>query len=408
MRVLLVNKYFYLKGGSETSFFNTAQVLEKNGHSVSFFSMDHPENFQSPYTKYYVSNVDYEGASSLSKTFKASLQLLYSREARTKLERLLDEEKPDVVHLHNIHHQISPSILHTLKKYDLPVIMTLHDYKMVCPVYTLMSKGQICERCKNKNFYHCTLLRCSKNSLVKSLLNTLEMYLHHSLLHVYDIVDTFLSPSLFLKTKLEDMGFKRSIFHLPNFIDSNQFTPSYSWEDPSLVYLGRLSKEKGIFTLLQAVEGLPIKCRIYGEGPEKDNISRWIADKSLTNVQLCGHIPQDKLKTKVRKAMFVVLPSEWYENSPFSVLESFALGKPVIGSRIGGIPELVEDKKNGLTFEPGDARDLRKNILYLLDNSERIRGLGEYARHHVEQKFCPGKYYKALIKIYAEAKDNRI
>ena len=408
MRVLLVNKYFYLKGGSETSFFNTAQVLKKNGHSISFFSMDHPENLQSPYAKHFVSNVDYEGASSLPKTFKASLQLLYSREARTKLERLLDEETPDVVHLHNIHHQISPSILHTLKKYDLPVIMTLHDYKMVCPVYTLMSKGQICERCKNKNFYHCTLLRCSKNSLAKSLLNTMEMYMHHNLLHVYDIVDTFLSPSLFLKTKLEDMGFKKSIFHLPNFIDSNQFTPSYSWENPSLVYLGRLSKEKGIFTLLQAVEGLPIECRIYGEGPEKDNISRWIADKSLTNVQLCGHIPQDRLKTKVRKAMFVVLPSEWYENSPFSVLESFALGKPVIGSRIGGIPELVEDEKNGLTFEPGNARDLRKNILYLLDNSERIRALGEYARHYVEQNFCPEKYYKTLIKIYAEAKDNRI
>jgi glycosyltransferase involved in cell wall biosynthesis len=407
MRVLLVNKFFFLKGGSEASFFNTASILKKNGHIVSFFSMDHPENRQSPYAKHFVSHVDYEGPRSLSKTLKASLQILYSREARTKLERLLDEERPDVVHLHNIHHQISPSILFTLKKYDLPVIMTLHDYKMVCPVYTLISKGQICERCKNKNFYHCTVLRCSKNSLAKSLLNTLEMYLHHSLMHVYDSVDTFISPSLFLKTKLEDMGFKKRIVHLPHFIDSDRFAPSYSWENPSLVYFGRLSKEKGIFTLLQAIKGLSVECRIYGDGPEKKNIIQWIADKNLTNVQLCGHVSQERLKTEIQKAMFVVLPSEWYENSPFSVHESFALGKPVIGSRIGGIPEIVQDEKNGLTFEPGNAEDLRKNILYLLSNSERIRGLGENARCHVEKNYSPEKYYETLIKIYAEATENK-
>lgn len=405
MRVLLVNKFFYLKGGSETSFFNTASVLAKNGHRVSFFSMDHPENIQSAYTKHFVAHVDYEESSSLFKTIQASMKILYSREAKKKLEGLLEEEMPDIVHLHNIHHQISPSILSALKKFNIPAVMTLHDYKMVCPVYTLMSKGRICERCKNRTFYHCALLRCSKNSVTKSLLSTLEMYLHHSFLHVYEEIDTFLSPSLFLKTKLEDMGFKKRIVQLPHFIDSSQISPKFTWENSSLVYFGRLSKEKGIFTLLKAVEDLPVECRIYGDGPEKVNINRWIADKSLTNVTLCGHISQDELKGEVKRAMFVVLPSEWYENSPFSVLESFALGKPVIGSNIGGIPELVEDQKNGLIFEPGNPEDLRKNILNLLDNSERIRGLGENARQCVEQNFSPGKYYEALIKIYAEAKD---
>lgn len=406
MKILLINKFFFVKGGSETSLFDTAAILEKNGHTVSFFAMAHPENRASSCTKYFVSHVDYDNSRSLSGTMKASFRLLYSWEARKKLERLLEEEKPDMAHLHNIHHQISPSILHTLKKHDLPIVLTLHDYKMVCPVYTLMLKGHICEKCRRGKFYHCFVHRCCKNSLAKSLLNTTEMYLHHNLLHIYDLVDVFISPSEFLKNKLLDMGFKGKIVLLPNIIDPVRFEPSFSWEKNRIIYFGRLSREKGIFTLLQAIEDLPIECQLFGEGPEKEKILQWIATKKMANVKLCGYVPQERLKEEVRKAMFVVLPSEWYENNPLSVLESFALGKPVIGSRIGGIPELVKDGKTGLTFEAGSAGELRKNILYLLDNSEKIRGLGKNARRYIEKNYTPEIHYRELMKIYAIARDD--
>ncbi|MGD9345436.1 MAG: glycosyltransferase [Candidatus Aminicenantes bacterium] len=406
MKVLLVNKFFFLKGGSETSLFDTAALLEKRGHAVSFFSMEHPANRESQYAKYFVSNVDYDNPSSFSEKLKASIRILYSWEARKKLDRLLEKERPDIVHLHNIHHQISPSILHTLKKKDLPVALTLHDYKMVCPVYTLMRNGRPCEKCRHKRFYHCTTGLCCKGSFAKSLLNTLEMYLHHKWLHVYDLVDVFLSPSEFLRNKLLEMGFKGRIVHLPNVIDTAGFDPSYSWKEEHIVYFGRLSKEKGLYTLLQAAQGLPVECRIFGEGPERERLLQWIAEKKMDNVHLCGHVSQEKLKEEVRKAMFVVLPSEWYENNPLSVLEAFALGKPVVGARIGGIPELVRDEETGLTFEPGNAAELKKNILYLLDDSEKIMSLGKKARQHVERNNAPELHFQKLMNIYSTAKDN--
>jgi len=406
MKVLLVNKFFFLKGGSETSLFDTAALLEKKGHAVSYFSMEHPENHESSYAKYFVSNVDYENPRSFSEKLKASVRILYSWEARKKLERLIDVEKPDMVHLHNIHHQISPSILHTLEKRDLPVVLTLHDYKMVCPVYTLMRDGRVCERCRQKRFYHCTIGLCCKGSFAKSLLNSLEMYLHHNWLHLYDRVDVFLSPSEFLKNKLLEMGFKGKIAHLPNVIDTTRFEPSYSWEGEKIAYFGRLSKEKGLYTLLRAVEGLPLECQIFGDGPEKENILRWITEKNLGNVRLWGHLTQEKLKEELRKAMFVVLPSQWYENNPLSVLEAFALGKPVVGARIGGIPELVRDGETGLTFEPGNIGELKKNILYLSNDSEKIMSLGKTARQHVERNYAPEIHYQKLMDIYKRAKDN--
>jgi glycosyltransferase involved in cell wall biosynthesis len=230
------------------------------------------------------------------------------------------------------------------------------------------------------------------------------MYLHHSLLHVYNNVDVFISPSEFLKNKLIEMEFNGNIVHLPNMIDPDCFEAKYSWENERIVYFGRLSEEKGIYTLLQAVEGLPVECQIYGDGPEKEKILQWITEKKLVNVELCGHVPHEVLKEEVQRAMFVILPSEWYENNPLSVLEAFALGKPVIGARIGGIPELVKNEETGLTFEPGHVGELRKNILYLLDNSEKIKSLGKSARLHIEQNYTPDIHYEKLMNIYSEAK----
>lgn len=400
MKILLINKFFFLKGGSEKSFFDTANLLQKKGHSVVFFSMSHPENFESQFSRYFLSEIDFEGINDFKSIWRASFRILYSGEARNKLKRLVQEESPDIVHLHNIHHQISPSILHPLKNFNIPVVQTLHDYKVVCPVYTMLSQGKLCERCRDRKFYHCSIQRCSKDSFLKSILNTLEMYLHHSILRIYRLVDAFISPSQFLIDKVNEMGFKGKFFYLPNSINTEDYSNTNIWKKHTIVYFGRLSKEKGIYTLLQAVKGLPVECLIFGDGPERENLAMMVKRENIVNISLCGYVSQIQLQSEIQKSMFVILPSEWYENNPYAVIEAFAMGKAVIGSRIGGIPELIKDHKTGLTFEPGSAEELRKNILYLLNNSEKIMTLGANAKRFIERNYNQEYHYQKLMKIY--------
>lgn len=399
MKILLANKYFYLKGGADCVFLDSAKLLSNKGHKVIFFSMHHPKNLYSAYEKYFVSNVDYEKGGIKNK-IDSTIKLLYSFEAKRKAEELIKEEKPDVAHLHNIYHQISPSIIHALKKFKVPIVMTLHDYKMVCPSYSMLSDGKICESCNNGKYYHCFSKKCVKDSKAKSLLNTIEMYLHHKILHIYDMIDVFISPSMFLKAKLEEMGFKGKVVHLPNFVNLEDYEPQYDWQENSIVYFGRLSKEKGLFTLIESMKGLNIKLKIIGEGPLKESLESRVRSCGLENIKFTGYKGGDELKDEIRKAMFIILPSEWYENNPRSIIEGFALGKPAIGARIGGIPELVKDNETGLTFEPWNADDLKRKILQLLENPSEISRMGKIARKMVDEEFNPEIHYEKLMKIY--------
>jgi glycosyltransferase involved in cell wall biosynthesis len=407
MKILLANKYYYLKGGAEVSFFETAKLLEIKGHKVIFFSMQHPQNYASEYEKYFVSNVDYENDGFKNK-IDASLKLLYSFEAKKKIEELIAREKPDIAHLNNIYHQISPSILHSLKKFRIPMIMTLRDYKMVCASYSMLNNGNVCEACKDDKYYNCVLKGCVKYSCGKSLLNTIEMYLHHKLLHIYDLVDVFISPSRFLKSKLEEMGFKGKIVYLPNFVRLEEFKPQFEWQENSIVYFGRLSKEKGLFTLIEALKGIDIKLKIIGEGPIRKSLELGVRSNEVNNVEFLGYKCGEELKNEIKKSMFVVLPSEWYENNPRSIIEGFALGKPAVASRIGGIPELVKDKETGLTFDPGNANDLSEKIKELLGNKSLLKKMGENARRFVEVELNQEVHYKKLIEIYNAAMNRGI
>ncbi len=403
MKILLVNKFFYPKGGSEISFFETAKLLEERGHKVVFFAMEHPDNLPSSYAKFFVSRVDYEGDGSVFEKVKVAERLLYSFESKRKIRSLIEEEKIDIVHLNNIHHQISPSILHTFKNFNLPLVMSLRDYKMVCPTYSLLAKGTLCDRCRGGKYYWCFLNHCSKDSYLKSALNTLEMYLHHKILHIYELVDTFISPSLFLKKKIREMGFKGEVIHLPNFVKLTDFQPSYDYKKRPIIYFGRLSREKGLFTLLKGVEGLHLKLRIIGDGPLRKELERKVKGDKSNKVFFAGHKQSEELRKEIRESMFVVLPSECYENSPRTVIEAFALGKPVIGARTGGIPELVRDGETGLTFEAGNTGDLRDKIGTLLKNPQVISQMGRRARRWVEEEFNPEKHYQGLMEIYRKA-----
>lgn len=406
MKILLINKFLYPKGGDAISTLATGKLLRDKGEEVSFWGMDYPENSGFPYRRYFVSPINFNKRGGIKSQFKAASRILYSREAKKKLEVFINlVGRPDIVHLNNIAHQISPSILHIFRKYRTPMVMTLRDYKLVCPAYLLLAKGQPCEKCKNGRYYWCFINRCTKDSYLKSLVNTLEMYLHHCLLNIYDLIDVFISPSQFLKQKFREMGFKREIFYLPNFLFLDEFIPDYHFKERAIVYVGRLSGEKGLFTLLEAFNGLECKLKIIGEGPQKENLKLKVEKEKIDNIDFLGYKSRDELKDIVRQAMALVLPSECYENNPRSILEAFALGKPVIASRMGGIPELVRDNETGLTFKAGDKLDLKNKILYLIKNIDRFEEMGRKARKFTEENFNPEKHYQKLLNIYQMAID---
>ena len=404
MKILLVNKYFFRRGGSEASFFEEADLLEKKGHKVVHFAMAHPRNIHSPYSSYFVSQVKFEEAASWPQKAKAGGRMLFSWQARQRLAALIKAEKPDVAHLHNIYHQISPSILPVLKKANVPVVLTFHDYKFLCPVYTLYRGGRICEECRSGRFIHCLQHKCSKNSYLKSALNTLEMYLHHSVFRVYDLVDCYICPSLNLKNKLADRIDAHKLFFLANFIAEIPPVSPFPVGHKTIVYFGRLSREKGLSTLLKAIKGLDVRCLIIGEGPERTALEKIIKEEGLDKVAFLGYLQPKELQVYIRQAAFTVLPSEWYENSPRAVLESFALGRAVVASRLGGLPELVIDNETGLTFEAGNALDFREKILQLLENPQKAEEIGRRARRFVQEQLGSEGHYESLMKIYETAR----
>ena len=400
MKTLLINKFLYPKGGDAVCTLDTGALLKTHGHEVAFWGMSHPENADFPYAEYFVDNVDYGVSGGIKGRLRMAANLLYSLEAKRKVAKVIDQMRPDIVHLHNFAHQISPSILHVFKKQKVPVVMTMHDYKLVCPAYTMLVQDNVCERCKGGRYYQCFNNRCTKNSRFKSLLNTVEMYLHHRFLHIYDLIDVFISPSRFLKEKVEEMGFRGQVVHLPNFVKIEEFEPSYEPQEKSIVYVGRLSREKGIPALIEAVKGLDATLKIIGDGPLKESLEEDVQRQKIKNIEFLGYKSSKELKSEIKKSMFFVLPSECYENNPRSVIEAFALGKPVIGARIGGIPELVKDKETGLTFESGNIGDLRDKINHMLNNPEKVSEMGRNGREFVEKEFNAEKHYERLMPIY--------
>lgn len=407
LKVLLINKFLYRRGGDAIATLNTGNLLHSKGHRVGFWGMAHPANPRYSYDELFVSNKDFNTPANLSQRIRLAVNILYSWEAKIKIEKLIRLDRPDIIHLNNFAHQISPSVLHSFKKYNIPVVMTMHDYKNVCASYSMLVKEKICEACRGERYYQCFLKSCVKNSRAKSLFNTVEMYLHHKVLHIYDLIDIFISPSMFLKNKVEEMGFKRRIIPLPNFVNVEEYTPQYGWTEEYIVYFGRLASEKGLFTLIEAVKGLDVKLKIIGDGPLRRGLEDRVNHLSLKKVELLGYKTGNELKDIVRNSMLVVVPSEWYENFGLVIGESFALGKPVIAACIGGIPESVKDNETGLTFEPGNAQDLADKIRTLIKQPDLIVEMGKKARRFAESKLNREEHYSGLMAIYQQAMGKR-
>ncbi len=408
MKVLIINKFLYNRGGDAIVALNTGELLEKNEHEVVFWGMKNALNKSFAHDDLFIDEIDLNMVGGVKNRLRAAGNMLYSYEAKRKVETLIERVgKPDIVHLHNFAHQISPSILDVFRRYNIPCVMTMHDYKMVCASYTLLSDGQLCEKCAGANYFSCFREGCVKDSKTKSLLNSVEMYLHHKIFHIYDHIDLFISPSRFLKDKVQAMGFKRPIEVLPNFVDISD-EPDDDVYSKTICYVGRLSKEKGISTLLEAMKILPeIGLKIMGDGPWRKELENKVRLENLKNIVFLGHLSGNKFKEEIRSCRFSVSPSEWYENNPRSIIESFALAKPVIGSRIGGIPELVRDQETGLTFECGNATDLAVKIATLMSNPEQCAAMGKRARRWVQDELNSVKHYERLLAIYQRVINKR-
>lgn len=402
MKILMVNKYYYVKGGSERYLFDIKALLEQHGHEVIPFAMKDERNFPTEYQKYFVDHVDYDAPFSLKK-LKEAARLIYSWHAREKIEALIEATRPDVVHLHMIDHQISPAILHSLHRYGIPVVQTVHQYKLVCPNYRfyIEHKNQICERCLPGKFYQPILTKCHKNSLPASLLISLEAYCHRWLGSYRKHVRLFHAPSAFMKRMLVAGGFDaQQVEHhfLVTWLDQFPFSPYY---EDYFVYLGRLSPEKGVMTLLKAMTRIKkSKLMIIGDGPQRPELEGFAKDHGISNVEFAGYKSKDEVKELLSHAAFTVVPSEWYENSPLVIYEAFAMGKPVIGATIGGITEFIEPNKDGLHFPPGDDRVLAECIQSLLDQPKKVAELGRHARDKAERLFSPKEHYQWLSRVY--------
>jgi glycosyltransferase involved in cell wall biosynthesis len=400
MKILFVNKYYHPSGGPEKVVLQSKEKLESLGDKVILFSMQHPRNLATPYSKYFVSNVDYNGSNSILNKTRMALNIFYSWEAKKKMELLLDEEKPDIAHLHNIYHQISPSILPALKKRNIPVVMTLHDFKLVCPNYIFLREGQLCEECEGKHFYKAVKYKCVKGSYFKSLTCAIEMYFH-KIFRLYENVDRFIVLSQFSKERFILYGLSEDkLIFLPNYIDL-PFLPKKEINDRYILFFGRLSDKNGIYTLTKAMKRLPeIKLLILGEGEQEELISDYIRENAMRNVQILGFKQGEELRKLIRESYFTIFPNHYYHLCPMSILESFAFGKPVIGSNLGSVPELIEDGVNGLLFEPKNVEKLAEKIRYLYHHPLLAQKMGMAARERAEEKYSEEEYYKKLLGLY--------
>ena len=405
MTVLQANKFHFVKGGAERYYLDVSRRLRTRGHTVIPFAMRHARNEPSEYERYFVAEVDYHGSLGAFGKLRAAARSVYSRETVRRIDALVARERPQVAHLHNIYHQISPALVHALDRRGVPMVHTLHDYKIVCPGYLFMAGGRICECCRGGRYYRAIGHRCLLDSRAASLVGAVEAYVHRWL-RTYEKVRFFLCPSRFLLEKIAEYGVAREkLVHFPYFLPLEEYQPRYERSD-YFIYLGRLSREKGVPTLLAALRqrgGTRLTCRILGEGPLEEDLKRQAAQWGLDRVEFSGYLKGEPLQAAIRGAAFTVVPSEWYENLPFAVLESFALGTPVVGSRIGGIPEMVLDGQTGLTFPMGDSRALAEALDRMEARPEQAVEMGRAARRLIEEKYAPEPHMERLEALYARA-----
>lgn len=408
MKILLVNKFHYRRGGSETYYFSLAKALEAAGNEVIFFAMESDKNEPCRQGKYFVKNIDYAGKNNVLKQVKMGICSIYSFEAKRKIERLICDEKPDIVHMNLVHRQITLSIVDVCEKYRIPVVFTAHDLVCCCPVGSLTTPlYQTCRKCYEGHYTQCIKNKCIKGSRAKSIVACIEAFFykkHKS----YNKIDVFITPSEFYRNEiLKSKITENKVVHMANLLPLDTNYQYFTNKKKYFLFLGALTKNKGVFTLLQAfhkanVEGW--KLVFAGSGPEAGKLKQYIIKNHLENrVELLGFISGKELQRVTGDAYAVILPSEWFENGPYALMESMAYGKPVIGANIGGIPEIVIPGKTGWLFESGNIKQLSEILRKVTQLSDaQYRELSQNVCLFAKEKFNANTYVNKLTEIYRE------
>ena len=424
MKILLVNKFHYRKGGAETYYLTVGSELERMGHEVAYFSMKHPNNLPCKWDRYFVTQREYNDVKNPLSAVRDGIALIYSPEAKRNFQALCEEFRPDVVHLNNVHRQITLSVLDApyLKEHHVPVFYTAHDYVTICPGYLMLDgEGRVCDACLEDGKYrHCIENRCVKGSRAKSALAALEASFNRSH-HSNERINRVIAPSRFMRSKLIEGGWPEGkVVALQNFADdailaraSGVADDVTDRESPYLLFFGRLSAEKGVDVLLRAFDAaapsLPRDMRliVVGDGPDATEFRELAASlDSASRIEFAGYQTGDALQTYVERASLAIASSRWRENMPYSIVEAFAAGTPVVGTRIGGIPELVADGVTGFACEPGDVATMADAMVRgaetFLDAPVYVR-MQESCRAYVRENCSRDKFMDQLVELYEEA-----
>jgi len=404
MRILLANNNYIISGGAEVFYHEVGRILEKCGNAVAFFSAKDVSTNDIEWGTYFPRVADYSSGSIISRTV-AFPSMIFNRQAKERMALMIRDFKPDIIHCFAIYVKLTASILAAAREAEVPVVMSCNDYKHICPNYKLYHHGHVCEACKGGRYYQAVINRCCHGSLIYSMASSVEAYTHDMLDIYRKNVNTFLFASKFMAHKTEEFWAPDSFRWrmLINPFNALKFEYSQTSED-YILYFGRLIDEKGVNVLLDAIALLPdIKLIVVGDGPDYALLERQAMALGLNRVSFVGPKWGAELDDILRRCLFVVVPSLWHENFPYVILQSFAFGKPVVGSKRGGIPELVSHGERGLVYEATDPIELAKCILQLWDNKLATIEMGHAAKSYVDETFNEEAFYRTLMDIYSEA-----
>lgn len=398
IRVMLVHKFHKLTGGAEVFYHDVARVLKQNGHVVGFFSTADDNNPVTGDFEAFVDPPSYESGSILARVI-SSRDIFYSSKNYDAMLQAIDDFSPDVIHAFAINVHLTPSVLKAAKERGIPVVMSCNDYKHICPNYKLFYSGKICEDCKGGRFYKAAANKCCKGSIVYSVASSLEAYIHQRMKVYEELIDLYLFASNFMLEKTKEFWVGKDFRYgiLRNPFDSAKYQPEYGGD--YALYFGRIIDEKGVNLIVDAARDVKCLIKIVGDGPDLASLQQRVVDEKILNIEFMGARWGADLDEILRKAAFTIVPSLWHENFPYVVFQSFAMGKPVVGSNRGGIPELLGDSR-GLIFEPNVEGDLSMKISTLWEHKDLILEMGERAKSYVDMEFSDSLFYRTIMEHY--------
>lgn len=407
MKIALVNYRYFISGGPERYYFNIKEVLERNGHEVIPFSVKSSKNFETPYEKYFLESVDdseyfAKTRKSVSTVLKSFTRMFYSFEAKRKFTSLLRDTRPDLVYIMQYHNKISPSIIDAARNLDIPVVHRISDFQYMCPNALFYNERTgVCEDCLKGKRLSCVRNKCVMNSTVYSAIKAGAKALHDAM-GVTGRVDAFVVPSSFTLSKLNEYGISADkLNHIPTFFNMRPYDVSAVSYEPYFLYVGRVERQKGLQTLVDAVKGTRHKLKIIGFSNDGYDLElKKLLTEADDNIEFLGRMTFEEIVPYLQSCRCTVVPSEWYDNFPNAILESFAYRKAVIATDFGSLPELVENGVTGLTFKYQDVADLRRCFDYMTDNESDARAMGERAFELIQSHYSPDVHYDKLIRLF--------